>query len=284
MSKIYLDPQYGGNKTRYKMRNFNVSKILESFIGKLGWLIVVVAALALSFWSLFYVARHYGLPLPLAIIVSCCFDGAAIACADLALKYARSYGDSGLAPRFAVFTLAAASAYLNSQHAVLAHDPKAAVILYASPPVIAVLLFELHSRYERRNALRKTGRVAKALPVFGRWAWILFPFRSLKMMRGIVNRRLNQFGDEMPSETTVTNVLIMADPRQVRAWAQTNGFSLGERGRIPREIMAAFQAKQAELTAVNESNQSITEDKLSISELSENNDDDIPPIVGEMDA
>jgi hypothetical protein len=88
----------------------------------------------------------------------------------------------------------------------------------------------------------------------------------------------------MPSETTVTNVLIMADPRQVRAWAQTNGFSLGERGRIPREIMAAFQAKQAELTAVNESNQSITEDKLSISELSENNDDDIPPIVGEMDA
>lgn len=283
MVKVILDPKYDSsakNKVKYKMRSFNTGKLLETAIGKLGWLIVVVAALALSFWSLFYVARHYGLPLPLATIVSCCFDGAAIVCADLALKYARSYGDSGLAPRIAVFVLAGASAYLNSQHAVLAHDPKAAVILYASPPIIAVMLFELHSRYERRNALRKTGRVAKTLPVFGRWSWILFPIRSYKMMRGIVKRRLNQFDEQSINESTVANVLVMAEARQVRAWAASQGFIVGDRGRIPGEIMAAFQAKQAELTVkVEDSNDNVVnlDPNKSISPILENDQ-------GELDA
>lgn len=264
ITKIIIDPSLGGSKIKYKMSRFNLSKMLESFIGKLGWLIVVIAALALSFWSLYFVATYYGLPQPLAIIVSTAFDGAAIVCADLTLKYARSYGDSGLAPRMAVFLLAGASAYLNSQHAILNHDGKPAIILYACPPIIAVLLFELHSRYERRNALRKAGRVAKSLPVFGRWAWILFPIKSFKMMRGIVARRMAQHEMAENEQIITTNVMVMTEARQVRAWALQRGLNIGSKGRIPGEIVQAFQAEQLEIEAKKEPNLTIIPDNKSI--------------------
>ncbi len=35
-------------------------------------------------------------------------------------------------------------------------------------------------------------------------------------------------------------------PRQVRAWARANGFQVSDRGRIPSEVVAAFEAANAE--------------------------------------
>lgn len=271
MGKILLDPQLGGSKVRYGMRHFNASKIIETFIGRIGWFIVVIAALSLSFWSLYFVGRKYGLPIELAVLISLTFDGAAIASANLALKYARSGNDSGLAPRMAVFILAGASAYLNSQHAILIHAPTAAIVLYACPPIVAVMIFELQSRYERRNALRKAGRVAKVLPVFGRWAWILFPLRSLKMMRGIILRRLNQFDENSPTYAMAENIVILPDARQIRAWAIQRGISIGEKGRISGEIVAAYQAEQFELEAKKEPNIGLIEPNKSISDITEDN-------------
>lgn len=163
---------------------------LDQVVNRAGWLTVVTTALTLSAWSLYWVARRYGLPIPLACIVSASFDGSAIVCADLALRYARTNGDSGLGPRLGVFTLAGLSAYLNMQHAVIAHDPGPARILFAAPPVIAVTLFEFHSRWERRSALRRAGRVPAAVPVFGRWAWMLFPLRTPKLLRRVVGSRM----------------------------------------------------------------------------------------------
>jgi hypothetical protein len=64
-------------------------------MSRAGWLIVAGAALTLSAYSLYWVSRRYGLPVPLAAIVSAAFDGAAIVCCDLSLKYARIHGDSG---------------------------------------------------------------------------------------------------------------------------------------------------------------------------------------------
>lgn len=225
---------------------------LDKAIGRLGWIVVVVSALTLSAWSLYWVGRKYGLPMPLAIIVSAAFDGAAIACADLALKYARTNGDSGLGPRMMVFLLAGTSAYLNVQHAVLTHDPFAARILYAMPPITAVTLFEFHSRYERRGALRRAGRIAGKLPLIDRWAWVLFPARTLGVVRAIVDHRLqvtvaratvSESSESFGSLTVVHGKTFESNgdnPQAIRDWARTRGISIGARGSIPQEITMAY--------------------------------------------
>lgn len=220
---------------------------LEKMLGGIGWIIVAVAALALSAWSLFYVARYYGLPIPLAAIVSTVFDGAAIVCGDLALKYARTHGDGGFGPRMSVFILGGISAFLNMQHAVISHDPFAARILYAIPPIVAVILFEFHSKYERRGALRKAGRIAKSLPVFGRWAWMLFPIRTIKTMRSIVANRSEIIARaELPRENydnDYETARISVNPREVRMWALAKGIQIADRGRIPGVVTMAYLAE-----------------------------------------
>jgi Lsr2/Protein of unknown function (DUF2637) len=215
----------------------------SSILSHVGWLVVVTAALALSAWSLFWVARDYGLPVPLAILVSAAFDGAAMVCADLALKYARTNGDSGFGPRLGVLTLASMSAYLNMQHASLLHDPFAARILYAVPPLTAVTLFEFHSRYERRTALRRAGRVAESLPVFGRWSWILFPKKTLVALRSIIACRLERAVMQTrvsDNALTVSQTRALsngtADQQTIRDWAKAKGYSVGERGPIPQIV------------------------------------------------
>jgi uncharacterized protein DUF2637 len=241
---------------------------LETIIGRFSWAVVVSTALALSAWSLYWVGRRYGLPIPLAAVVSACFDGAAITCADLALRYARTNGDSGLGPRIGVFTLAGISAFLNMQHAVLAHDPPAARVLFAMPPIVAVVLFEFHSRYARRGALRRAGRVPSKLPPIDRWAWLLFPARTLGVLRRIVGFRLELTASKAGvsasnsgvSETrtvvsgefrAVSQTLTVpgeTDQRAVREWARVRGLGVGDRGPVPQEVTTAYLA---ELTAGN---------------------------------
>jgi Protein of unknown function (DUF2637)/Lsr2 len=269
MTKIYMDPALGGgkvNKARYKMRNFNAAKAVENGIARIGWLIVIGAALALSFYSLYFVGRHYGLPNGLAILVSLTFDGAAIACANLALKYART-GDSSLTPTLMVFLLAGASSFLNAQHAILIHAPKAAIILYCSPPIVAVLLFELYSRYERRTALKKAGKIAKAMPPLGKYAWLLFPFKSISLVRRITERRLEQFEPDNNQNGTTNNFLVLTDPRTVRAWAIQQGFNVGDRGRISGEIVQAYHAERAEIEAKSEPNLTLIDTNKSNTEM-----------------
>lgn len=236
---------------------------------RFAWVPAILASLAISTYSLFWVARMWGLPPLLAAGVSTVFDGAALTFADLALRYARTHGDSGLAPRLAVLILAGLSAYLNSWHAVLSGDPFAARILYATPPVVSIALFELHTRWERRAALRRAGRVPAALPVFGRWAWVLFPIRTLRALRSVVAFRLetiteasgvlrgtaaseqgtamergkrDRSGADGRMETRKTERVTSADTRTMRDWGRLQGFSVPERGPLSREIVSAYQS------------------------------------------
>ncbi|MFG3715828.1 histone-like nucleoid-structuring protein Lsr2 [Micromonospora sp. NPDC047730] len=50
------------------------------------------------------------------------------------------------------------------------------------------------------------------------------------------------------NETTETPTLT-ATPKEVRAWAKENGHDVGDRGRISKEIKAAFQAATGRLAA-----------------------------------
>jgi Lsr2 protein/uncharacterized protein DUF2637 len=210
-----------------------------NLLSRFAWLIVATSALTLSAWSLYVVARRYGVPPPLAAVTSTAFDGAALICADLALRYARSHGDSGAAPRLGVLILAASSAYLNAQHAYMARDPRPAVLMYSAPPVIALSLFELHSRWERREALRLAGRVAESLPPLGRYSWALFPLRTLRTLRGIIAARLDEkavTAGRKPSRGKHSG-------NDARRWARDNGYNVADRGRLPRDVIAQFEAQ-----------------------------------------
>jgi Protein of unknown function (DUF2637) len=209
-----------------------------------GWLAVLVPALGMSCWSLFYVARSWGVPPWIAVGVSACFDGLAIVAADLALRYARTHGDSGLGARLTMLAAMAVSAYLNSQHAAIVHAPWAARVLYAGPPVAACLAFELAMRYQRRGALRAAGRVAPALPMFGRMAWCLFPLRTMRALRSVVAQKI----DRVEAEATGRDrrpVLAPADVRKVRAWAKSRGLNVAESGPLPDHVLQAYAAATA---------------------------------------
>jgi hypothetical protein len=144
------------------------------------WVAVVIITLALSNWSLFAVGRHYGLPIVLAAVLSVPFDGAALVCADISLKYAREHGANGAGPRSAVTILAGLSAWLNSLHATLLHVGMPAHVMYAVPPLVALFLFEAHTRYERRGAL----------PILGAFIWSRHPVVAHKAMQAISGQRL----------------------------------------------------------------------------------------------
>ena len=77
----------------------------------------------------------------LAGAVSLVFDGAAIVVADMSLR-AVMRNRSGAVDRFLTGLFAGVSAWLNSYHARLIHAGGAAWLLYAAPPVVAVVLFD----------------------------------------------------------------------------------------------------------------------------------------------
>jgi len=214
---------------------------------RFGWLIVAGAALIMSAYSLYWVGRHYGVPPVIAGMISVIFDGAAVISCDLALKYARSH-DSGFAPRMVVFLAAAASAYLNAQHAILDGLPRPAVVLFSSPPIIAVIMLELHTRFTKRAAMKRAGRVPAALPIIGRTAWVLFPIRSYRTIRRIVGARLRMLETQAGVSGTLGEVSgsigNSADsspkPQVVRAWARLQGISVPERGPLPHSVTTAY--------------------------------------------
>jgi hypothetical protein len=159
-----------------------------AYVKRAAWVLVAAFALGLSWWSLAYVARSWGVPGPLSWVVSAVFDGVALICADLALRAARN-GDSTFAPSTALVVFAGLSAWFNSQHAQLTGLGPAAQVFYACPPVAAVVVTELQLRHDRRAALRAAGRVADPLPVFGGAMWLHKPYSTYKGLRLVLRHR-----------------------------------------------------------------------------------------------
>lgn len=161
---------------------------------KYCWVAIIAVALILSNYSLAVVSHYYGLPngfpIPLAWLLSIPFDGAALVAGDLTLRYARELGSNGSGPKIVVISLAVLSAWLNSQHANILHLGFPAHVAYACPPIIAIVLFELHSRFEYRRALSEAGRTVEPLPVFGIASWIFHFYGAIKAVWEITGHRL----------------------------------------------------------------------------------------------
>lgn len=180
------------------MKSPNVKKILD-WRGSVSFGIVLIVALALSWWSLYSLAiTFYGVPKILAIGVSAAFDGAALFVADLASKYARTE-DSGLATKLATYLFVGASVYLNVEHAILLSYGVPGMVLFGAPPVIAGILFELYLRFVHRTEMRANGLVPKRMPVFGKISWLIFPGKTFRGFKDVVFFRLNEV------VTSVTN-------------------------------------------------------------------------------
>jgi hypothetical protein len=246
---------------------------------RFGWLMVLGATLTMSDYSLYFVARHFGTPPVFAILAGVIFDGAALLFADYSLKHARA-GSSGSGPRLAVLICAGLSAFLNSQHAVIANQIPAARIFWAAPPVIAVLAYEFHIKWERRRALANAGRVPPDLPAFGKWAWLLFPVKTWRIARNIVRFRLGitlarhtpgidregspvpvtgsmeiTAGNGVSGETFLSNSGTFLQTRETfgelgernpssmrdaRDWARASGYPVNVRGPLPANVLRDY--------------------------------------------
>jgi hypothetical protein len=162
---------------------------LRSTYTRVTWVLVLVPILAVSAYSLFWIARHWGVPWYIAIFFSSCFDGAALAGANYSLKYAEK-GMSPAKPQAFVRVLAVLAAFLQTFHARLDGEPPGAWAMWASLPVIAVVLYDIHIQFERRKAQARAGTIYPSpMPKYGLARWILFPLKTLTDYKDILVAR-----------------------------------------------------------------------------------------------
>jgi hypothetical protein len=174
------------------------SKVV-GFMSNSGWLVILAAVLSMSSYSLYFVGRHIGIPVPFALIGSLCFDGSALLSSVYALRYAQ-IGLLGTGPRSALFMFAGASAALNAYHAVLGHEPRFAMLWWIIPPLAAVLLLEFDLRWRRRGALVAHGMIAESFRPLGRRVWTDHPIQALRTRRAVSAERLLKIAQtEAPS-------------------------------------------------------------------------------------
>jgi hypothetical protein len=165
---------------------------------------VMGAALSVGTWSIYtLLTDRFDAPRVVAVFGCAMFDAAALFFARLAQRYATS-PDSGFAPRLAMLATVSASAWTNWTHAHMEGWGTVGGVVLGSAPLIAEVAFELYHRYVHREALRARGRVAAALPVFGKWAWLLYLRTSFRAMRKVVGHNLAiASSTDAPGMTTV---------------------------------------------------------------------------------
>ncbi len=260
------------------MKKPNLRKLARTSLGQFLWLIVLCPVLAVSAFSMFWIARSFGIPPWIAFALSTCFDGVVLLAADYGLKYAQA-GASGALPRAVVVVWAGIAAYVQTFHARLAHEPAGSWVLWASLPVAAVLIYEIHMRWAKRKGLAAAGRPYPApLPAFGLATWVMFPIKSWFGMRAIVGKRreaIERAVAERPVLVTIIEPKVVrakaiepdvakeqkeirrineqrslrgpnahSPVRHIRAWAQEQGIPVSDRARLPADVIARYEAAQ----------------------------------------
>ncbi|MFJ1581763.1 hypothetical protein ACIOC1_00300 [Streptomyces sp. NPDC088197] len=148
-------------------------KHLRALPRHLARAVIYLAAASMASWSLYVVAHDmYGVPRPLAVIVAAVFDGAALACLNLASD-AVDESRSAAGPRTATLALATVSIYLNVSHARYIGGGFGAALLFASPTVALLLISDLSWAATRARVRAARGERPMTLPVFGTWGWLL---------------------------------------------------------------------------------------------------------------
>jgi hypothetical protein len=148
----------------------------------LARLLVSLAAMATTGWSLFFVATHYGTPKLIAYAAVVVFDGIAYACLHLASE-ASAEGRSAFAPRLFALIMVGVSVALNINHAQLINGGVTASLLFAVPTVGLLAVSEMSWAGPRALRRAQAGERPYRPPVFGGIAWALAPKRAGKALR-----------------------------------------------------------------------------------------------------
>jgi hypothetical protein len=166
-----------------------IKRAISVIVGGFLWLVVLLPILGVSAYSLYFIGRYLGAPWYIAIAFSTCFDGVALFAARKSVDYAQA-GLSGSFPRIVVRTFALLAAFIQTFHSRITGELPGAWILWASLPIGAMVVYEIHIRWERRKALARAGSIYPSpLPAFGLMTWILFPFSTLNKLRDITKAR-----------------------------------------------------------------------------------------------
>jgi len=180
----------------------SVRRAIDVIVGGFLWLVVLVPILGVSAYSLYYIGRYLGAPWFIAIAFSTCFDGVALFAARKSVDYAQA-GLSGSFPKFVVRLFAFTAAFLQTLHARIDHELPGSWIMWAALPIGAMVVYEIHIRWEKRKALARAGSIYPSpLPSFGVMAWLLFPLSTLGKLRDITIARRDAL---VAAATTVVN-------------------------------------------------------------------------------
>lgn len=257
------------------MRVKNTSAIVDRSL----WALVLSVILIIGGYSLYVIARHQGVPPLIALGMSTVFDGTAILAAKYSVRYAEE-GLNGSFPRTVVRVFALLTAYIQTFHAITKDGLSKSWILWASLPIAAMLVYEIHIRWAKRGALIAGGSAyATPLPAFGLISWILNPLVTFGAFRQVVESRREAIlakALERPALVTETRQLTSvkrdianrpppirpalrkgparktvsghrdAPVLHIREWAKEHGYELGTVGRIPRAIITEYQTAMSE--------------------------------------
>ncbi|WP_433893021.1 DUF2637 domain-containing protein [Streptomyces sp. CA-111067] len=155
-----------------------------------AWFLVLLMMLAAAAWSISGQLTGWGMATWLAYALSLMFDLAGLICAEYARRAVERGTPAGL-PRAAILAFVSVSAILNWTHGRQLGGLPAAYGLAAISGAVE-LLFELHRRDVRDEQRRERGLVAERMPHIPVLAWVMFPDRAWRTLRGAVGARLDQ--------------------------------------------------------------------------------------------
>jgi hypothetical protein len=130
------------------------------------------AAAGMAAWSLYAVARHYGIPWELAVLASAVYDGVAMACLYQASEAVKA-GRSAAIPIIATIGQGSASVYLNVVHARITGGGRPAEVLFAAPIVGLLVISGISWTADRASARAARGESPMRLPAYGVLGWVL---------------------------------------------------------------------------------------------------------------
>nr|BEK68830.1 hypothetical protein KPHV_60570 [Kitasatospora purpeofusca] len=174
----------------------------RSATSAIGWTaamtLVRTAAAAMAGWSLYTVARHYGMPQGLALAAGLVFDGVAYMTLRLASDAVRA-GRSAAGPIAATLGMAAISIYLNLVHARFTGGGRPAEVLYASPAVGLLVVSALSWSAERATARAERGETPMRMPTYGALGWALAGGKAIEELKAKAEQHVTS-GASVPQQ------------------------------------------------------------------------------------
>jgi hypothetical protein len=178
-------------------------------------IVVAVAALSMTWWSMFDLGVHtLSAPVFIAAVSSSIFDLGGLYLGGLSIKYAKTE-DSGFQTEFWTFAFIATSTYIVVQHAIIEGYPIAGIVMFAAAPIILGIIFKATLQYLTRQQRRAAGRVTEKLPSVGWLTWVRYGPQAWKLASVAMQGRIINAADKLTLAEDRHGIFGQADPVRV---------------------------------------------------------------------